>query len=91
MKEIAIEQVDQFMFNKYPSEGIYHNTTTTDIVAVSLKVNFVVFIGKYHDFGHLFKKEITAEQDSVPKVTEGFALRLAAILTNNDKMKEYEI
>lgn len=91
MKKIKLDRTDQFNKISYPSEGIYHNTDTDEILMVNDKTPFVIFIGTYFDCGHLFQSELKAESDGVPKVTESFALKLAAVLTNSDKLKEYEI
>lgn len=91
MKNISIDRQDQFLKSSYPSEGIYNNITTGEILIINRKNDFVVFIGTYLEYGHLFEDELKAETESIPKVTESFALKLAAVLTNSDKLKDYEI
>lgn len=91
MKKIKLDRNEQFNKVSYDTEGIYHNTETDEILMLSNRMAFVVFLGTYNDCGHLFAYEEDKKGHESGTVTESFALKLAAVLTNSDKLKEYEI
>lgn len=91
MKKISLSVEEQFNQNNYPSEGVYHNTETNEIVICNYRAGFVLFIGPYGLWNHIFESTVSGETLSTGMVSESFALKALALLSVSSKLKDYEI